>query len=145
MKKKKFILCGEDDTDDQLFFRNAIALLFPEQECELKFAGNGIQVMAELENTEQPDILFLDLNMPQKNGLQCLSEIRNNSRYNNLPVIMLSTSANPGDIKLALDLGANLYAVKPMDFDALLQILGNCMKKNLNTTEKPAIDNFVLK
>ena len=74
--KQMFILLADDDTDDCIFFKEALdELLLP---TKLMTVHDGEQLMHLLanESTELPDVLFLDLNMPRKNGFECLEEIK---------------------------------------------------------------------
>jgi len=63
-----------------------------------------------------PMVILLDLNMPRKNGLEALSEIKTNPRLRRIPVIVLTTSAEEQDVVRSYDLGANSFITKPMDF-----------------------------
>jgi CheY-like chemotaxis protein len=63
-----------------------------------------------------PDILFLDLNMPRKNGYQCLEEIKNNSQFEQLPITIFSTSYEPTIANKLYKNGARYYICKSPDF-----------------------------
>jgi two-component system, response regulator len=63
-----------------------------------------------------PMVILLDLNMPRKNGLEALAEIKGNPRLRRIPVIVLTTSEEEQDIVRAYDLGANSFITKPVDF-----------------------------
>ena len=86
------ILLADDDSDDCLFFKDVLdELNLP---TLLTTVHNGEQLMEVLlKSTELPDILFLDLNMPRKNGFECLSAIKQTKKLNQVPVIIFSTSA----------------------------------------------------
>ena len=86
------ILLADDDNDDCSFFRKALSAL--SISTELKIVNDGEQLMSELNNKEIkiPDVLFLDLNMPRKTGLECLAEIKRDDRFKDLPVVIFSTS-----------------------------------------------------
>ena len=71
----------------------------------------------ELLEGKRVELLILDLNMPQCNGLDLLREIRNNPTISETPVIILSSSANQADVDASYALGANAYAVKPSSTD----------------------------
>ena len=88
------------------------------------------------ENIEHlPDILFLDLSMPRKTGFECLSEIKENKKLNDLPVIMFSTSFTHGInyeqdmINMLLRTGAHLFIRKPSDFAQLKQVIHDALIK----------------
>jgi CheY-like chemotaxis protein len=65
----------------------------------------------------QPRLILLDLKLPKVDGLEVLSEIRRDRRLNGIPVVMLTSSAEEGDIIKSYSLGINSYVVKPVDFD----------------------------
>ena len=86
------ILLADDDIDDRYFFDKALKALH--LQIRLTTVNNGEELMTYLsENSKHlPDVLFLDLNMPRKNGSECLSEIKHNQKLKRLPVIIHSTS-----------------------------------------------------
>lgn len=93
---------------------------------ELIFCGNSETLFQVLSSKTAQDIsyILLDLNMPKANGLDILKSLSANPKWNLLPVIVLSTSADAGDIKNCYRLGANAYAVKPLlldDFEKMIQ------------------------
>lgn len=86
------LLLAEDDIDDCNFFKDALEEL--DINAELATVNDGVQLMDFLAGREEPlpDALYLDLNMPRKNGLECLTEIKQNEKLKTLPVIIFSTS-----------------------------------------------------
>lgn len=117
------ILLADDDQDDRLLFQDALSET--QVPSSLNFATNGQELIDLLEkNTlNLPDILFLDLNMPLKNGAECLVDIRSCDYLKKLPVVIFSTSYNH---EIALNLykgGANRYIQKPADFSALKSVI----------------------
>ena len=127
----KHIILADDDMDDIDMFQTAV------QDCCLKLqisvAKNGRKVIDLLETGVDPDIIVLDLNMPIMNGYDCLREIRKNQKYNNLPIMIFSTSSLVEDIDYCFANGANFYVVKPENYDALTKLvkaLGNGMVIN---------------
>ena len=123
------ILLADDDTDDCLFFEKA--LKETNIESYLTTVRDGEELMDYLsKNSDRlPDMLFLDLSMPGKTGFECLSEIKENEKLNNLPVIVFTTSFARGiDFEQSLintlsKLGAQEYIRKPGDFEQLKQII----------------------
>jgi CheY-like chemotaxis protein len=117
MMKPKYtkVIYADDDADDQMFFE--MSLREVTKDAELKTYNNGVELMKALEEpgAEIPDIIFLDLNMPRKNGLQCLEEIRKHEDLRAVTVVMLTTSVNQMDIYRAYDKGACLFANKPAE------------------------------
>ncbi|HEY0047074.1 MAG TPA: response regulator, partial [Flavobacterium sp.] len=74
-----------------------------------------------------PDFIFLDLNMPEKGGKECLVEIRKHSKLKEIPVIIYSTSSSKKDIDDTYELGANLYITKPNSFTELRKAVRKIM------------------
>jgi len=129
---KRFIYLADDDSDDRDFF--ADALLEADPNTVLRQFGDGMYLMDglfALSYTELPEIIFLDINMPRKSGLECLEEIRNNENLKEVHVIMLSTSNDPENISKALEMGATFYAVKPSSYEKLKSILEDVLSMNL--------------
>lgn len=114
----KDIILAEDDEDDQLLFIDALSDIG--ENIPVAVASNGDELMTLLNSRDlPPEMIFLDLNMPVKNGFQCLREIYENKKYNSCKIIILTTSQNPADISLAYSLGATLFVTKPVDFSVL--------------------------
>ncbi len=72
---------------------------------------------------EAPDLMLLDLNMPKKNGLEVLREIKGDPAMRRVPVVILTVSKAERDIVRAYDLHANCYVSKPVDFERFLQVV----------------------
>ena len=116
-------LIVDDDTDDRELFCEALTEVMPNSICYN--APNGRRAITALENREidLPDLIFLDINMPVMNGWQCLSQLKENEAYKNIPVIIYSTSSYPEDIEKALHYGALCFFSKPSSFKDLKQSL----------------------
>ncbi len=113
VQKNYKILLADDDADDRELFAEAV------QECgaEIECVPNGAKLMKKLRALESmPDCIFLDLNMPEKGGKECLHEIRRDDKLRNIPVLIYSTSSNKRDIDETYELGANRYVTKPTSF-----------------------------
>lgn len=79
---------------------------------------DGKAASTHLKSSETiPDLIITDLNLPYKNGFELLSEIKLNQRYNNVPVVVFTSSNNENDKALAIKLGANVYASKSLDLE----------------------------
>lgn len=123
------ILLADDDIDDRFFFDKALQEI--PIATELVTVYNGEQLMLYLEENSEnlPDLLFLDLSMPRKTGFECLSEIKENNRFKDLPVVMFTTSFTRGidledNLKTTLSrMGAMDYIRKPGDFEELKQVI----------------------
>jgi len=125
--KQLNILLADDDQDDCLFFKAAIEELLPS--TNLNVVNDGEQLMKYLSEKEGqlPDVLFLDINMPRKNGLECLSEIKQNKKLKNIPVVMFSTSNSWDTINMLFKSGAHVYIHKPSDFAQLKQVIHHAL------------------
>ena len=123
------ILLADDDTDDCSFFKKVLRDI--PIATNLNIVRDGEQLMSYLsKNSEHlPDVLYLDLSMPRKNGFECLTEIKESEKLKDLIVIVFSTSF-PRDmiyednmIKLLLKLGAYDYIRKSGDLSQLKQVI----------------------
>src|SRR5471030_460081 len=86
------VLLADDDTDDCIFFEKALKEILIE--THLSIVHDGEELMKYLlKNSEKlPDVLFLDISMPRKNGFECLTEIKENKKLKDIPVLMFTTS-----------------------------------------------------
>ena len=143
--QRQFILLADDDVDDCLFFKNALEEL--PVSARLSTVHNGEELMNFLrDNAQLPDILFLDLNMPRKNGFDCLAEIKKDEKLKALPVIILSTSLNQESANLLYKNGAQHYIRKPNEFSQLKNLIHTAITlASLNNTIQPAKEHFVLR
>jgi DNA-binding NarL/FixJ family response regulator len=114
---------ADDDIDDQDIFRDAISQILPSS--SLVLALNGDELMDLFANRVAPDILFLDLNMPGKDGLSCLREINTKYPIRQFPIVVFTSSIQPKHIEESYKYGANLYYSKPYSFGNLIAGLSN--------------------
>lgn len=139
------ILLADDDEDDRLIFRDAINEV--KVKTRLTLVNDGVQLMEYLEGIdgELPSIVFLDLNMPRKGGIECLKEIRSNASLKDLSIAIYSTSASEEDIEDTFVKGANVYIKKPNDFNTLVKVLEEVITINWQYhTSDLNKENFVL-
>ena len=139
------ILLADDDEDDRMFFKDA----FEEIKLKTKVSTvkDGIELIKYLTrpNIILPNVLFLDLNMPLKNGMDCLKEIKTNDRFKDIAIAIYSTSASEEDIEHTFVNGANVYIKKPSDFKTLKKILSEVITINWQyQTSGLNRDNFLL-
>ena len=120
---KKFFLLADDDNDDAELFTEALSCIDPR--VEFHHVEDGYELFQFLKDTEgrKPDIIFLDLNMPEMSGWQCLAKLKDDAEFKDVPVIMYSTSSSARDKKVAIDLGAVGFLTKPADYKILVKIL----------------------
>lgn len=112
----KTIFIADDDSDDLLLFEDALNSV--DASIKLEPVSNGIELLSLLQHLK-PDLLFLDLDMPGKNGLECLVEIRKNALYGQLPIVVFSSTTRPANIETAYEMGADLFFIKPANFNDL--------------------------
>ena len=124
------VLLADDDDDDRLFFKDAIDVV--KVKTIVTMVNDGVELMDYLNDpdTRLPNLLFLDLNMPRKGGMECLKEIRSNSKLKDLSIAIYSTSGLEKDIEETFIKGANIYIKKPNDFDELKVILEKVININ---------------
>lgn len=128
--QKITIFLAEDDADDRTLFKEAIESFSTNH--ELVFFHNGKELLDYFEKpeTDLPDILFLDLNMPYFTGTECLIEIRKSEKMRSLPIAIYSTSSSEKDQEDTFVNGANVYIKKPDSFDKLQKVLREVLAIN---------------
>ena len=128
IRGKLNIILAEDDIDDRLLFEEAIDEL--PVTVKLVTFNNGDELMEWLNKklTKLPDALFLDLNMPRKNGFAALGEIKRNTDLQDLPVIIFSTATNREMIKQVFKDAAHYYIRKPANFWELKKLIYKSLK-----------------
>ena len=129
------ILLADDDKDDRFFFEKALKELSVRH--MLVTVNDGEQLMDYLSKNLKhlPDVIFLDLNMPRKNGFECLTEMKENKKLEHIPVVMFSTSY-PRDknyeanmINMLYKIGAVDFIRKPDDFSVLKKVIYDSLMK----------------
>ncbi len=145
--KKHYIFLADDDYDDRQLFSDALEEL-PFQ-VEVVTFDNGVTLMAELLKLETrlPDVIFLDLNMPLMNGEECLSDIRDESRFDTIPIIIYSNYLDTLKVELLYSKGANRYLKKPAQFTKLKSALSYCIEslEAAKYTNPTTIVDFLIK
>ena len=127
------ILLIDDDEDDFFFFSEAVKSV--NAAIHVSHISDGNTDPAQLDALE-PDLIFLDINMPKRNGIECLRQIKQ-SRHKDTPVVIYSTTRNQLFIKQAYETGAHLFLTKPFSFDKLVASLRSIIQ--LNWTEPAKI------
>lgn len=138
------ILMADDDEDDRNLTKEALedARLVN----DLRFVRNGEELLAYLRNegpyadrqgAPRPGLILLDLNMPRMDGKTALQVIKNDPELRQIPVVILTTSKADEDIYRSYDLGVNSYIVKPVTFEALVDILLTLEKYWFEIVELP--------
>ena len=138
------LVLADDDNDDCYFFKEALEELAIAS--NIKIFNDGVQLMQYLlqEGTPVPDALFLDLNMPRKNGMECLFEIKQHESLKQLPVIIFTTSFNREITTRLQQLGATYCIRKPAEFDHLKKILNKTLMLLFAGEDEKAKEDFIL-
>ena len=140
------IILADDDKDDRLFFKDVIDQI--NIKTKLLIFNNGQELMDYLLRPDVvlPHLVFLDLNMPIKNGMECLEEIRKTDPLRNLVVAIYSTSSSEKDIENTFIRGANIYINKPNSFNELKKVIKKIIELNWNyQTSNLDMDNFLFR
>ncbi|MEO9891042.1 response regulator [Aurantibacter sp.] len=136
------IFLVDDDQDDQQLFSEALEAT--KLESSILTFNNGVDLMANLHNptTELPDLIFLDLNMPLMNGVECLDDIKREPRFSDIHVVIYSGYFDEAEVKLLQSKGAAFYLQKPQSFKELIFKIENCFSSLKN--EATNIEDFVI-
>ena len=119
---------AEDDEEDVDIFKQVLTDLAIN--VNLEVAANGIELMKMLEDASiLPELIFLDLNMPIKNGMLCLQEIKGNHRWKNIKVVIVSTSSHQDQMKTAYEKGADFYMIKATRYTDFKNAVAACLEK----------------
>lgn len=138
------VVLVEDDADDREFFQEAISDL--SYDINVTIYKNGQEFIEGMmaDKTNLPDLVFLDLNMPIKNGVEALKELRNIPEYQKIPVVAIySTSRSEKDQAETFLLGADAFITKPNDYKEMKKIIKKLFEidwKNRQTEKK----NFII-
>jgi len=140
------IILADDDEDDRLFFTDAFEEL--KINTKVNTFNDGVELMNYLNKPDAvlPNVLFLDLNMPRKNGIECLDEIKMDEKFNDIAIAIFSTSSSEEHIEETFVRGANIYIKKPSDFVTLKKVLADVVTINWQYhTSGLNKDNFLLR
>ena len=138
------ILLADDDKDDCLFFSDILSTL--SEDTSLTIVKDGEQLISQLaKNVENlPEVLFLDLNMPKKNGYDCLAEIKSHASMNKIPVIIFSTSYDEEKANQLYDNGAHYYICKPTNFRELQSAVQKALQLLQKSDARPPRQDFLI-
>jgi CheY-like chemotaxis protein len=125
------MLFVEDDVDDVFLIERALSRQAPEVPAE--FAAGGREAIARLAAAAtgaaaMPAAVVTDLNMPGVGGFDLLRHMRADAALRGLPVIVMSSSSNPQDVRTAYECGANAFVVKPVRLDDLSELLATLVR-----------------
>lgn len=135
------IFYTDDDADDREVFKEVISEI--DEDIFIFTQRDGDELMTMLKNPPpRPHLVFLDLNMPEKNGYEVLKEIRQTEKMKHLPVIIFSTSNDEDSIQTTKKLGATLYVNKPNGYTELKKLLYHLLQIDWNEF-KPKAEQFL--
>ncbi|MFB9080831.1 response regulator [Flavobacterium procerum] len=137
------IFYTDDDEDDLSIFTDAVESV--PQKINLQTYSGGQKLLNAIFNPPPtPYVVFLDLNMPGKNGFDVLEEIRSSQDQKNIPVIIYSTSNEPGIIEKCRTLGANCFVTKPVLMSDIVKSIEYALEVDWDKFT-PNHSNFVYK
>ncbi|PAM91614.1 response regulator [Flavobacterium sp. IR1] len=137
------IFYTDDDEDDLSIFTDAVESLT--RKIKLETYNGGDKLLNAIYNPPPtPNVVFLDLNMPGKNGFDVLAELKDSDKKNNIPIIIFSTSNEPGIIERCRSLGANYFITKPILMRDIIQSIEHALNIDWSKFD-PNPKNFVYK
>ena len=133
---------ADDDKDDFIILQQAAEKA--RTKINITYAANWIDLWRQLLKT-LPDVIFLDLNMPVKDGFDCLYSLRQETRFQKLPIVIYSTSTNRTDIDKAYIAGANYFIIKPNTLEEITHLLDRISSMNKQQLISiPAREEFII-
>ncbi len=117
------VILADDDADDCFFFEDALKEAFTGVSFTCVNDGTKLMEFLNQSTTSLPDVLFLDLNMPRKNGFECLADLKADEKLKHIPVIIYSTSYDEETAARLFKSGAQHYIRKPGEFSKLKNVI----------------------
>ncbi|MGD9809262.1 MAG: response regulator transcription factor [Deferribacterales bacterium] len=108
--------------DDELRLRKVVSLHMKKSGFDIIEASNGLQAV-KLAEEHSPDVIVLDVMMPEKTGLEACAELKANEKFANTPIILLTAMADSEDMKKGTDAGADAYLTKPFSPKELIDVI----------------------
>ncbi|MFB9056321.1 response regulator [Mariniflexile ostreae] len=144
-KQKLHLLLADDDMDDCDFFKEATDEI--PHILKLTILNDGVSLMDFLlkEHTHLPNLIFLDLNMPKKSGIECLKDIKANHALKHIPIIIYSTSLDKTVALHLYHMGALHYIQKPVEFTNIKKVIKKAigLLSNINS-EQSSKEHFII-
>lgn len=143
MPKQISILLADDDKDDRFFFNKALQEI--PLSTHLATVEDGERLMKFLKENERelPDVIFLDINMPKKNGIECLAEIKRDKKLDHIPIVMYSTSLQEEVANSLYEQGAHYYLQKP-NFTELPDAINKILTTLKENPQQPPQNKFLV-
>ena len=113
--------------DDSKTIRQSAKAFLERAGCDVVTASDGFESLAKIVE-HQPDVIFIDITMPRLDGFQTCALIKQNSRFNHIPIVMLTSKDGLFDRARSKLVGAEQYITKPFTQEELLEVLGRCRK-----------------
>jgi len=145
MIKKKLLLV-DDDSDDTELFSEAVSEIDSSVLFHCSSDGNEILEKLSEKKIDTPDLIFLDINMPEMSGWQFLERVKGNQRLKDIPVIIYTTSSTRSDLMHARTSGALCFVTKPANYGRLkkiLEIVISYMKKDALSGVCDAVHSYL--
>ena len=139
------ILVVDDNPTDIMIMREA--LTSTKVQVNLQTACDGVAALEFLRRlgpnsqAPRPDLILLDLNMPRKNGLEVLAEIKADESLRSIPVVVLTTSKSEDDLARAYASNVNCYIRKPVDFDKFMTVVSGIEEFWFSVVSLPSTDD----
>ncbi len=135
----QLIIYVDNDDDDFFLFKKAVNEISDEYTV---LRANDADNLFELIEVIKPDFIFLDVNLPIMNGLDCLKNLRSTKKYDSIPIIIYSTVKDFREISYRNK--ANLYMVKPDSFIKIVTTLGSILAYNWSEDFYPSRDKLII-
>lgn len=116
--------------DDSAVIRKLIKIAVEELKYELLEASDGEEALAILRSAEDVKLILLDWNMPGMNGMDFIKHVKNHMTYRSIPIMMVTTESEKGNIILAIKAGASNYLVKPFSSEELVKKISQCIRED---------------
>lgn len=127
------IFYADDDAEDREIFCEVIQQINPAIKVVLSKDGQEALEMLKV-HTPLPDLIFLDINMPRVNGVECLANLKSDDRLKAIPIIIYSTTADSREVKKLILLGAEAFISKANSFQKLKESIHNILIKEYAVT-----------
>ncbi len=143
MSTPLILLLADDDADDRFFFKKAVEAISPLPEFTTVSDGQKLMDYLNAHLDTLPTVIFLDLNMPRKNGLECLVEIKSNENLKHIPVVAYSTSLRDETADVLYDNGAHYYLHK-CEYNLLSQNIMKILRYLALSPLQPQKGEFII-
>ncbi len=107
--------------DDSKTVRNLVAFIMKKEGFKVTMAEDGLDGLEKLYSAEHIDLIISDINMPRMDGFTFIKTVREQEAYRDMPIVVLSTEGQEKDIQQGIQLGANMYMVKPAQPDKMVK------------------------